>query len=256
MALPRIDTASAFDSSKLKLPLAPSGDMKIRMSYQHPCYKQFIHNNRYIDSIWLNRYKKVVMYIDIGLEQIYGRGLSIGLFRRLLVNQLNEQTQHIECPICKGNLNSGHPKLAIDHDHKTGKVRGVLHTMCNTALGEFYDNISYLESAIAYLSKDYSNNRKYNDLSQKDITAIRKELISKNNEQCPICNNNLVLENRNRGKKSPHLDHSHSEDYVRDVICLTCNMGLGGFKDDIKIIRNAIAYLHKNESSNSLLLPQ
>lgn len=43
-------------------------------------------------------------------------------------------------------------KLAVDHCHKTGKLRGILCLSCNVALGHFKDDISLLERAIVYLS--------------------------------------------------------------------------------------------------------
>lgn len=41
--------------------------------------------------------------------------------------------------------------VAIDHDHTTGKVRGLVCNACNKGLGMFEDNISRLEKAINYL---------------------------------------------------------------------------------------------------------
>jgi hypothetical protein len=41
--------------------------------------------------------------------------------------------------------------LCVDHDHKTGKIRGLLCHDCNTALGNVHDNCDILRALIAYL---------------------------------------------------------------------------------------------------------
>ena len=42
-------------------------------------------------------------------------------------------------------------RLAVDHNHKTGRVRGILCSFCNTALGKFDDSVGLLARAIEYL---------------------------------------------------------------------------------------------------------
>ncbi len=51
------------------------------------------------------------------------------------------------CAICLTETRA----LCVDHDHKTGKVRGLLCRSCNTGLGGFKDDLPALERAQKYL---------------------------------------------------------------------------------------------------------
>jgi len=61
------------------------------------------------------------------------------------------------CKICKGaetskNALSGKIKdLAIDHCHKTNKIRGLLCSTCNRAIGLFQDDPNLMQRAVEYL---------------------------------------------------------------------------------------------------------
>ena len=56
------------------------------------------------------------------------------------------------CAICKTPPNK--KQLAVDHCHKTNKIRKLLCGNCNTALGLFKDNIDVLNKAISYLKEN------------------------------------------------------------------------------------------------------
>jgi hypothetical protein len=56
----------------------------------------------------------------------------------------------LECAICHEKLEVNR-YAHIDHDHKTGKIRGVLCMYCNHGLGSFRDSKVFLRRAIQYL---------------------------------------------------------------------------------------------------------
>lgn len=61
-------------------------------------------------------------------------------------------SQEFCCAICGEQII--YPKrLNVDHDHKTGEVRGLLCGNCNRALGLFNDDPNNLKNAINYLKQ-------------------------------------------------------------------------------------------------------
>ena len=71
--------------------------------------------------------------------------------------KLNEQ--NFVCEICKNPETSYDSRLkltkrlAIDHCHETGKIRGLLCGKCNLTLGRMNENIEHLQSMINYIIK-------------------------------------------------------------------------------------------------------
>lgn len=59
------------------------------------------------------------------------------------------------CAICGKPSPEGF-RLAVDHDHKTHKVRGLLCSRCNQGLGKFLDDPLLLLKAIEYLRREYA----------------------------------------------------------------------------------------------------
>lgn len=60
--------------------------------------------------------------------------------------------QNFCCAICgRDHMDIRGRRLCVDHDHETGKFRGLLCDLCNKGLGQFRDNIEVLEKAIEYL---------------------------------------------------------------------------------------------------------
>ena len=68
-------------------------------------------------------------------------------------------------------------------------------------------------------------------------------MFRKQKGKCPICNNPLGKLGIGTG---PCIDHSHLTKKVRDLLCRKCNLGLGLFKDNPKILESAVKYLYRH----------
>ena len=77
--------------------------------------------------------------------------ITIEDYENILKNQNNK------CALCEKSetikRNGKILSLAVDHDHRTGKIRGLLCFHCNTAIGKFKDDIGLLLKTISYLQE-------------------------------------------------------------------------------------------------------
>ena len=90
---------------------------------------------------------------DENLKRVYGIGIEE--YNTLLEKQNNR------CAICestdpkgrKSGRGGGVDVFYVDHDHKTGNVRGLLCNICNRTMGYIGENSNVLEEMINYLQK-------------------------------------------------------------------------------------------------------
>ncbi len=64
------------------------------------------------------------------------------------------EAQKHRCAICGGKRNGPGTRLHIDHCHDTGRIRGLLCTKCNTAVGLLDNDPERAELVAAYLRKE------------------------------------------------------------------------------------------------------
>ncbi len=57
------------------------------------------------------------------------------------------------CKICRQPPNGRWKTLVVDHCHTTGRIRGLLCSNCNLAVGHLRDNPQYAREAAAYLRR-------------------------------------------------------------------------------------------------------
>lgn len=71
-----------------------------------------------------------------------------------------------------------------------------------------------------------------------------KMLLAQDN-CCKICGTH-----KNKLKRSFAVDHCHTTNKIRGLLCSNCNIGLGQFKDDIILLKNAITYLEESQNDS------
>ena len=80
-------------------------------------------------------------------KRVYG--ITIEDYDRML------EEQGGRCAICRTDTPGGSgARFAVDHNHETGEVRGLLCNNCNRGLGHLQDSVLILEQAIRYLNEE------------------------------------------------------------------------------------------------------
>lgn len=82
----------------------------------------------------------------VRLQKFYG--VTLADYDEMLENQGNG------CAICGMTPSENGRRLFVDHDHNTGKVRGLLCSKCNSGLAMFCDDSTLLLKAVEYLKED------------------------------------------------------------------------------------------------------
>jgi hypothetical protein len=76
---------------------------------------------------------------------LYKYGLTEERYNEILVSQGGR------CAICRIEKCKTGRRFAVDHDHGTGKVRGILCSACNIGIGHMQDDPELLRRAADYL---------------------------------------------------------------------------------------------------------
>lgn len=142
------DALSTFADTKIcarckegKTPDSFSQDRRYRdgrQSYCRSCMREYRRENR--ERINANRRRNPAADRERWLKTRYG--IDQRTYEEMLA------AQDGQCAICRATSDV---PLAVDHDHRTGEVRGLLCIGCNFGLGQFGDSPANLMAALAYI---------------------------------------------------------------------------------------------------------
>lgn len=108
----------------------------------------------------------------------------------------------------------------------------------------------YKEARLKYRSTPEAKDRKFR-LNIKGLYGISPErydqMLAEQNGVCALC-----LGVGNSGRRLS-VDHCHKTGKIRGLLCNLCNMFLGGCKDDVAILREAIKYIEYHRGHEIIL---
>ena len=104
------------------------------------------------------------------------------------------------------------------------------------------------EKIVAQVSAHYYKNKKHKmAVYRQRLYGITPEdydtMLKEQNHKCKICSVDFLYDKHNT---KPFIDHCHTTNKVRGLLCLNCNAGLGYFKDNTETLTKALNYLQEN----------
>jgi hypothetical protein len=108
-------------------------------------HNDWMKNNPEKAKVWQEALKKNNPNGILNSVLEYRHGITLKQY-----NEMLEEQNHC-CKICKKHKSEFKKRLYVDHDHKTGIIRGLLCNKCNKLLGDADDNKEILSNAITYL---------------------------------------------------------------------------------------------------------
>lgn len=113
-------------------------EFEVKHRAQIHCTRDCINERNHNSPVWNEKQR------DLKYKIRYG--ITIDDYNRLFEEQLGS------CKICKRHQSLFKKALHVDHNHETGKVRGLLCHSCNAGLGRFKENPVIIAAALEYVS--------------------------------------------------------------------------------------------------------
>jgi hypothetical protein len=94
---------------------------------------------------------------------------------------------------------------------------------------------------------------KHHDLKKMYGITLKQyeDMFAAQNERCAICKGRETTMSKDGAPRRMPVDHCHETGRIRGLLCTQCNRGLGMFRDSVKNLYAAAAYLQKQVDSDN-----
>jgi hypothetical protein len=113
---------------------------------------------------------------------------------------------------------------------------------CKAALEQEYRKLYYQQNVGVETSRSRAQNYKRYGLTPETYEAMLK----RQDRKCLICFDELRT-----GRGGANIDHNHATGAVRGILCTLCNHLLGTARENLNILRAAIAYLEQHDEEST-----
>ncbi len=151
-------------------------------------------------------------------------------------------SQGKRCPMCQ-------EFKTPEHFSKTKGTTHGLAVYCKPCMSKKHN--TWRRKNLARVAKQLRDRRKkdpqrFRDYHRKCVYKMPigqyEAMLAMQGGVCAICGTDRPDKKPGR---SFHIDHCHSSKEIRGLLCGNCNLGLGHFQDDVKLLQSAISYLSK-----------
>lgn len=184
-------------------------------------------------------------------ELLRDTGISLEEYSKIYNEKLKNQNGL--CAICDcletgiSNRNGKTLRLSLDHCHTTKKIRDLLCRKCSHALGLWEESIELISNSIKYLENYLKNPTGINYSTKNKVDYLHEKLRYSN--MCEICGNPEKRKHQSGLIQRLSVDHCHTTNTIRGLVCARCNTGLGRIRDSIPFLQSMISYIKKHTTT-------
>ena len=174
-------------------------------------------------------------------NELCGRGCGRALVTKTMCRECCDKVKAIQTNYRANGLcvnGDGRPAVAKSLCSKCAdrqnvyRVANMSSGLCSKGCGRALATKAYCREC-ADKCNAITHGYEYNQKQRDDLREFFKN--------CEICKN--PFSGYAGSKTAQVIDHCHKTRVIRGVLCQRCNKALGGFSDDIAILRSAITYL-------------